>query len=84
MSAPAPILGFEQRAIGANGVTLSYRVGGDPAGPPVLLWHGFLGTSYTWRKVAPLLAARGFSALVPDMRGYGTATNPRGRRAMTG
>ena len=25
-----------------NGTKLFYRIAGDPKGPPVLLWHGFL------------------------------------------
>jgi len=72
----AAIPGFETRFAEANGVQLHCRIGGGPAGPPVLLWHGFLGTSYTWRRVAPLLAARGCAVLVPDMRGYGDSDKP--------
>jgi len=45
---------------------------------PVLLWHGFLGTGYSWHKVMPLLAEAGFSILVPDMRGYGDSDKPAG------
>ncbi len=75
-AAPAVIPGFAGRTLEANGVRLHCKLGGDPAGPPVLLWHGFLGTSYTWRKVAPLLAARGCAVLVPDMRGYGNSDKP--------
>ncbi len=74
----AAIEGFTEQTIEANGTRLSCRVGGDPGGPPVLLWHGFLGTSYTWRKVAPMLAARGCAVLVPDMRGYGDSDKPPG------
>jgi pimeloyl-ACP methyl ester carboxylesterase len=61
-----------------GGVRLHYRIGGDPAGPPVLLWHGFLGTSYSWRKVMPALADAGYAVLVPDMRGYGDSDKPAG------
>jgi pimeloyl-ACP methyl ester carboxylesterase len=45
---------------------------------PVLLWHGFLGTAYSWHKVMPLLAEAGFSILAPDMRGYGDSDKPAG------
>jgi alpha-beta hydrolase superfamily lysophospholipase len=48
-----------------KGVNLHFWIGGDPQRPPVLLWHGFLGTGYTWRKVMTRLAQRGFSVLVP-------------------
>jgi pimeloyl-ACP methyl ester carboxylesterase len=63
------ISGFTSNTASINGVLLHYFVGGNPSGSPVLLWHGFLGTSYSWHKVAPLLAEAGYSVLVPDMRG---------------
>ena len=69
---------FESATALVGGVTLHYWLGGDPNGPPVLLWHGFLGTSYSWHKVMPLLAEAGYSVLVPDMRGYGDSDKPAG------
>lgn len=57
---------------------LHYWIGGDPNGPPVLLWHGFLGTAYSWHKLMPKLADEGYSILVPDMRGYGDSDKPAG------
>ena len=59
-----------------DGVAIHCVQGGPRDGPPVLLWHGFLGTWYSWRKVAPLLAAEGYAVLVPDMRGYGDSAKP--------
>jgi len=38
-----------------NGFRLHYWIGGNPKGIPVLLWHGFLGTAYSWHKVMPML-----------------------------
>ena len=55
----APIDGFTSQTAEVGGINLHYRIGGDPAGSPVLLWHGFLGTSYIWRHVAPQLADAG-------------------------
>ena len=78
---PAVIPGFAHHEIQANGVRLFCRIGGDPAGPPVLLWHGFLGTGFVWRKVGPLLAARGYAVLIPDMRGFGDSDKPGGPEA---
>ncbi|THF69583.1 alpha/beta hydrolase [Deinococcus sp. Arct2-2] len=72
------ISGFSSQTAIVDGVQLHYRLGGDPAGPPVLLWHGFLGTSYTWRKVMPQLIEAGLAVLVPDMRGYGDSDKPGG------
>ena len=74
---PAPS-GFASHAASVNGLRLHYWLGGEPDGPPVLLWHGFLSTSLEWRKVMPLLAAAGCAVLVPDMRGYGDSDKPAG------
>jgi pimeloyl-ACP methyl ester carboxylesterase len=38
---------------------------------PVLLVHGFPELAYSWRKVMPALAAAGYHAIAPDLRGYG-------------
>ncbi len=72
------VAGFTSETAHVGGVRLHYWQGGDPNGPPVLLWHGFLSTGYTWRKVMPLLAAAGYAVLVPDMRGYGDSDKPAG------
>jgi pimeloyl-ACP methyl ester carboxylesterase len=72
------IPGFTSNTASINGVQLHYLLGGNPKGPPVLLWHGFLSTSYAWRKVMPALANAGLAVLVPDMRGYGDSDKPAG------
>jgi pimeloyl-ACP methyl ester carboxylesterase len=74
----SPIVGFTSETASVGGVRLHYWQGGDPKGQPVLLWHGFLTTSYTWHKVAPALVDAGLSVLVPDMRGYGDSDKPAG------
>jgi len=75
---PALIPGFTSETSTVNGVRLHYWLGGNPQGQPILLWHGFLSTSYAWRKVAPALADAGLAVLVPDMRGYGDSDKPAG------
>jgi pimeloyl-ACP methyl ester carboxylesterase len=72
------ISGFTSKTASISGVRLHYWQGGDPNGQPILLWHGFLSTSYAWRKVMPLLIAQGYAVLVPDMRGYGDSDKPAG------
>ena len=62
------------RAYVGEGVKLHYRTAGE--GETVLLVHGWLGTSYTWRHVAPRLVAAGFRVVAPDMRGYGDSDKP--------
>ena len=37
---------FTSNTVSINGVSLHYLLGGNPNGPPVILWHGFLSTSY--------------------------------------
>jgi pimeloyl-ACP methyl ester carboxylesterase len=76
-STPAPP-GFSNHTASVNSIRLHYWLGGDPDGPPVLLWHGFLSTSLEWRKVMPMLAQEGYAVLVPDMRGYGDSDKPAG------
>jgi pimeloyl-ACP methyl ester carboxylesterase len=75
----AAMPGFESAYATLNNVRLHYWVGGNPNGQPILLWHGFLGTSYTWHKMMPLLAEAGFAVLAPDMRGYGDSDKPAGK-----
>lgn len=58
-----------QRIIEANGIRLNIAEQG--VGPVVLLCHGFPETWYSWRHQLPALAAAGFHAVAPDMRGYG-------------
>jgi pimeloyl-ACP methyl ester carboxylesterase len=72
------IAAFRSETAMVNGVRLHYWIGGNPHGRPVLLWHGFLGTGYSWHKVMPLLADAGYAVLVPDMRGYGDSDKPSG------
>ena len=74
----AQIAGFSSKTANLAGVRLHYLLSGNPSGPPVLLWHGFLSTSQEWREVMPGLAEAGYSVLVPDMRGYGDSDKPEG------
>jgi pimeloyl-ACP methyl ester carboxylesterase len=47
------------------------------SGPLVLLLHGFPEFWYAWRNQLPLLAAAGFRAVAPDLRGYNQSSRPR-------
>src|SRR5947209_18481706 len=59
-----------------NGLRLHYVEAGDPAGPLVVLLHGFPGFWYCWRHQIPALAAAGFRVVAPDLRGYGLSDKP--------
>jgi pimeloyl-ACP methyl ester carboxylesterase len=78
MSQPLMIPRFRSETIPVEGVRLHYWIGGDPQGQPVLLWHGFLSTSFEWHQVAPALAQAGLAVLIPDMRGFGDSDKPAG------
>src|SRR6202012_3937196 len=77
-SASPQIAGFRSEAATVDGVRIHYWIGGSSHGQPVLIWHGFLGTAYSWYKVMPLLAQAGYAVLAPDMAGYGDSDKPSG------
>lgn len=47
-------------------------------GPLVLLLHGFPEHGLAWRRQLPALAAAGFRAVAPDLRGYNLSEKPKG------
>ncbi len=59
--------------IPTNGIRLHVRISGS--GPGLLLIHGWMGMSISWRKVVEKLSER-FTVIVPDMRGYGESDKP--------
>jgi pimeloyl-ACP methyl ester carboxylesterase len=62
------------RTVATNGIRMHLAEAG--AGPLVLLCHGFPELWYSWRHQLPALAAAGFRAVAPDMRGYGGTARP--------
>jgi pimeloyl-ACP methyl ester carboxylesterase len=64
----------ELRYIQANGIKL--RIAELGSGPLVLLVHGWPESWYSWRHQLPALAAAGYRAVAPDMRGYGKSDKP--------
>jgi len=62
------------RFIDTNGIRMHIAEAGS--GPPVLLCHGFPESWYSWRHQLGALAAAGFHAVAPDMRGYGQTERP--------
>lgn len=58
----------DHKTIRANGIDFAYLEEG--AGTPVLLLHGFPDTFNTWRPVMKRLAAAGYRAIAPALRGY--------------
>src|SRR5262245_47208338 len=64
----------ELRYVQANGLRFAYHEEGT--GPLVLLLHGFPDTPQTWDAARPALAAAGFRAVSPFMRGYAPSEIP--------
>jgi pimeloyl-ACP methyl ester carboxylesterase len=65
---PAP------RFVDSNGIRLAVHEAGS--GPSVILLHGFPELAYSWRHQLPALAAAGYRAIAPDLRGYGRSDKP--------
>jgi len=63
-------------------VKLHYQVGGNPAGPPLLLHHGFSQNLYSWhmRGYVKGLGDR-FRLILPDARGHGQSSKPHDAEA---
>lgn len=63
-----------QSFVEINGIRLHVREKGE--GHPVLFLHGFPETSLSWRYQLDALAAAGYRAIAPDLRGYGLSDQP--------
>lgn len=64
------------RRIDVGEVRLAVAEAGEAAGEPVVLLHGFPELSRSWRHQLPALAAAGYHAVAPDLRGYGGSDRP--------
>jgi len=53
------------------------RVATQGSGPLVLFCHGWPESWYSWRHQMAVVAAAGFRAVAPDMRGYGGTDAPQ-------
>lgn len=54
-----------------NGASVYYRVRGPQDGPPVLLLHGFLGSTVSWDETLGVLADAGYRAIAFDCPPFG-------------
>lgn len=61
--------GVTHRQVETNGISMHIAEAGE--GPLVVLVHGFPEIWYSWRHQLPALAAAGYHAVAPDMRGVG-------------
>ncbi len=56
---------------------IELHVAEQGAGSPVVLLHGFPELWYSWRHQLGPLAAGGYRAIAPDLRGYGDSSAPQ-------
>src|SRR3989442_15338861 len=72
---------IRHRTVDTNGIGM--HVAEQGAGPLVILCHGSPESWYSWRHQLAALAAAGFHAVAPDMRGYGHTDAPAEIEAYT-
>ena len=65
--------GPQDKFVMVNGQTIHYLKQGN--GKPLILVHGFAGSTYTWRKLTPLLADR-YTVYALDLLGFGLSDKP--------
>ena len=63
------------RTATVDGISLFYREAGPPAGPVVVLLHGFPTSSHMFRNLIPTLADR-YHVIAPDYPGFGQSAAP--------
>lgn len=57
-----------------NGRKLALVEGGDPAGEPLLLLHGYTDSSRVWHRMEAVLGE--YRLIMPDQRGHGASEAP--------
>ncbi|MFA5747210.1 MAG: alpha/beta hydrolase [Candidatus Paceibacterota bacterium] len=65
---------MEEKKVAIGGVEVNYKVEGE--GRPVLILHGWGGSSDSWLKVQEILAGKGFRVLSLDLPGFGKSSDP--------
>lgn len=75
-------MSIQEHKIKVNSLEWYYREA-SPIGRsnllPVLLLHGIVAHSYSWRNILPALANQGTRAIAPDWIGYGFSSKPEKR-----
>ncbi|MFI9502893.1 alpha/beta fold hydrolase [Nocardia sp. NPDC052566] len=62
------------RFVSTNGIRMHVAEKGQ--GDPVIFCHGFPHTWYVWHRQLDAVAAAGYRAIAPDLRGYGLTDAP--------
>ena len=61
------------------GFTFDVADAGEARAGTIVLLHGFPQTSYSWRRVTPILNEAGYRTVAPDQRGYSPGARPAAR-----
>jgi pimeloyl-ACP methyl ester carboxylesterase len=69
------------RFVATNGIRMHVAEQGD--GHPVIFCHGFPHTWFIWHRQLEAVAAAGYRAIAPDLRGYGRTESPADLDAFT-
>ncbi|MFA5249666.1 MAG: alpha/beta hydrolase [Candidatus Paceibacterota bacterium] len=65
---------MQEKKIIINDVEINYKTAGE--GKPLLIWHGWGGSSDSWVKVQDVLAQKGLQVISLDLPGFGKSSNP--------
>jgi len=65
---------FEEKEIIIDNLKVNYKIAGQ--GEPVLIIHGWGGSSDSWVKVQENIAKNNFKVVCPDLPGFGKSPNP--------
>lgn len=61
----------------STGVRLGYTEHGEPGAEPIICLHGYSDSSFSYSRIAPLLADQGFHVYSLDQRGHGDSERPQ-------
>jgi len=65
---------MSEEKIYINGLDINYKVAGK--GQPVLILHGWGGSSGSWVEVQKILSRKGYLVIIPDFPGFGRSITP--------
>jgi pimeloyl-ACP methyl ester carboxylesterase len=64
----------EQKEIYINKLRTNYKIAGK--GKPIVILHGWGGSSDSWEQVSKILALTGYKVISPDFPGFGKSLTP--------
>ena len=65
---------MEEKKIKVGNILVNYKTFGE--GKPLLILHGWGGSSNSWIGVAEIIAQKGFKVVCPDLPGFGKSQEP--------